>query len=98
MTHCWPANGWRRTGLTIIAVAVLATLAACGKKAALEPPEDATQSYTYPRQYPNPATVLPSTEDANKTKAQPTPPFAGDLSPFPSSRTKTTTYRSEPAQ
>ncbi len=88
----------RRARLLIIAVAVLATLAACGKRAGLEPPDDATVSYTYPQTYPNPASMLPpDTETTSKTTQRLPPPHAGDLSPFPTNRT-TTIYRSGPSQ
>ena len=89
-------NGLRRAWPFFIAVAVLSTLAACGKKAGLDPPDETAASYTYPQVYPDPASVLPpDTETPSETKQQLPPPTAGDLSPFPKGRT-TTTYQSGP--
>jgi hypothetical protein len=82
----------------LAAVALAATLAACGKKADVAPPENAQVPYTYPKQYPNKSTVLPSPEDDTKTLERPAPPHAGSLTPFPLDRTTTTTYQSAPAQ
>jgi predicted small lipoprotein YifL len=91
-------SGLGRARLGLVAVALLATLAACGKKAELEPPDNAKVSYTYPRQYPNPGTVSPGAEPDDKTRERPPPPTAGGLSPFPTDRTTTTIYRSGPPQ
>ena len=88
----------RRIWPLLAAVALAATMAACGKKAELEPPENAQVPYTYPQQYPNPATVLPNPEDEATTPAYPAPPHAGTLTPFPLDRTTTTTYQSVPVQ
>jgi len=76
---------------------VAASLSACGKKAGLEPPEGQEGSYTYPRTYPNPDSVLPSKDKKSETPTGQVPPFAGGLSPFPKDRT-TTTYQSAPPQ
>lgn len=47
----------------LAALALAAGLAACGKQGSLRPPPDADPDF--PRQYPNPETVLPETpEDA----------------------------------
>jgi len=81
----------------LAAVAVAATLSACGKKAGLEPPDGEASRYTYPRVYPNPSSVLPSTDKESEAPARLAPPFAGGLSPFPKERT-TTTYQSAPPQ
>ncbi|MHA1599375.1 MAG: hypothetical protein ACTSW2_01000, partial [Alphaproteobacteria bacterium] len=89
LRHAWP---W------IIAAALVVTLAACGKKSKLVPPDDTAASYTYPRQYPNPGTDPLDTEKQSKTRDRPAPPHAGDLSPFPTDRTTTTIYRSEPVE
>ncbi len=88
----------RRTWSLLFAVALLATLSACGKKAGLRPPDDAAASYTYPKQYPNPASVQPESETPSETQKRLPPPFAGDLSPLPNDRAPTTTYQSGPAQ
>jgi hypothetical protein len=64
-------------------------LGACGKKAGLRPPDDAQDTYSFPRAYPDPKTVVPETE-ANETdqlEAEDT-----SLSPLPNSRTTTTSY------
>ncbi len=81
----------------LAAAALTATLAACGKKSALEPPENAQVPYTYPKQYPSPGTVLPSTEEEKKMPERP-PPHAGGLTPFPTDRSTTTIYQSAPTQ
>ena len=91
-------RGLRHAGPWIIAAALVVTLAACGKKSNLVPPDDSTASYTYPRQYPTPDTGLPDTEKPSKAKDRPPPPHAGGLSPFPVDRTTTTTYQSAPSQ
>jgi predicted small lipoprotein YifL len=84
--------------LLLIVIALLATLAACGKKSGLDPPDGTTASYTYPKLYPNPASVLPESETPSKTQKRLPPPFAGDLSPLPNDRAPTTTYQSGPSQ
>lgn len=81
----------------LAAVVMVAAVAACGKKAGLEPPEGQEGSYTYPRVYPNPGSVLPSEDKKSETPSYQEPPFAGGLSPFPQDRT-TTTYQSAPPQ
>ena len=89
-------SGMRRTWPILIAATLLATLAACGKKSGLDPPDGATVNYTYPQVYPVPDSVLPSdTETPSETTQQLPPPTASDLSPFPTGRT-TTTYQSGP--
>lgn len=82
----------------LAAVAVVAAVSGCGKKAGLEPPEGQEGTYTYPRVYPNPETVLPSKDKKSESPTYQAPPFAGGLSPFPQDRTTTTTYQSAPAQ
>ncbi len=82
----------RHTALLVVAVALAATLAACGKKANLEPPDDTKATYTYPQQYPTPESVLPDETESSKAQERP-PPHAGGLSPFPTGR-RTTTYQS----
>jgi predicted small lipoprotein YifL len=82
----------------LIAAALTVSLSACGKKSNLEPPEDTAASYTYPRTYPNPASVLSEKDEERKTETRPAPPHAGGLSPFPADRTTTTTYQSAPSQ
>lgn len=86
-------RGRHRAWPWLIAVALLATLAACGKKAGLEPPDDTKGTYTYPQQYPSPESVLPGDTESNKARERP-PPHAAGLSPFPTDRRTTTTYQS----
>jgi hypothetical protein len=64
-------------------------LSACGKKASLRPPDDAGNSYSYPRPYPDPKTVVPDSEAIAPKESE-----ADDtsLSPLPNSRTTTTSY------
>jgi predicted small lipoprotein YifL len=45
----------------LVALALVAGLAACGKKNAPAPPPDADPAF--PRQYPDPDTVLPEAPD-----------------------------------
>ncbi len=77
-----------RAVFAVLAAALL--LSACGKRAGLRPPDDAAEAYTYPRVYPNPATVLPSGTRDEKLRSREIPPSAGNLSPLPNSRKKTT--------
>ncbi|MFQ6018077.1 MAG: hypothetical protein ACE5KF_07755 [Kiloniellaceae bacterium] len=77
----------------VAALLLAGPLGACGKKGAPRPAEDAASEYTYPRAYPN----LPSVIRPGGAPPGQGPAHAGDLSPFPTSRT-TTTYGSPPAQ
>lgn len=61
-------------------------LSSCDKWGFLWPPEGEERSDTYPRIYPNPASVLPKTE----VEEWKTPAHVGDISIWPNSRTKTT--------
>ena len=82
--------------MTLAAVLALAVvLGACGKRGTLRAPDDATEAYTYPRQYPKPETVVP--QDTTARRSGELSPNAGDLSPFPNAR-KTTTYSSPAPQ
>ena len=74
--------------LAAAALILAAPLGACGKKGSLKVPEGQESQYTYPLTYPAPETVVPppGEEEANAG-----PSF---LSPFPKSRTTTTTYGS----
>ena len=69
-------------------------LAGCGKKARPRAPEGQESSYTYPRPYPNPKTVLES-GTASDWEEPNDRPNRIDLSPAPGSRDKTVTYGSE---
>jgi hypothetical protein len=69
-----------------LALGLTGGLAACGKKASPRPPEGQESEYTYPRAYPDPKTVVPDADGESGAA----PAHAGDLSPFPTSRTKTT--------
>ncbi len=78
-----------KTGRLIMVACVLAlALSACGKRADPRAPDGEEAAYTYPRVYPNPATVLPAGAEDTKLKSREIPRGAGDLSPFPNSRTK----------
>ncbi len=60
-------------------------LSGCGKKGPPGPPEGEESSFTFPRTYPDPASVLPGAE-AEESK---TPAHAGSITVFPiTSRTK----------
>ena len=74
---------------TLCAAAIaLLLLGACGKRADLREPDDATTPYTYPKFYPNPASVDPNARPAKRAA----PKGAGDISVEPSTRRSTTTY------
>jgi len=78
-------------GRLIFAVLVSAlALSACGKRADLRAPDGEEAAYTYPRTYPNPSTVLPAGTEYKRPRSREIPRGAGDLSPFPNSRKKTT--------
>ncbi len=79
-----------------LALALLATLAACGKEGRPAAPEGEESRYTYPQVYPKPASVLPQEEEALKTGAAPA--HAGGIGGFPSDTGSTTTYDSGPIQ
>ncbi len=49
----------RHFTLGVLSVALLSATG-CGRKGALEPPEDREEEYRYPHQYPAPDTVVPS--------------------------------------
>jgi hypothetical protein len=66
-------------GITLLVLLV----AACGRKSALAPPEDEADSFTYPRNYPAPATVGPAADEEE--------PERSFLQPFGRSRSTTTT-------
>jgi hypothetical protein len=70
------------------AALALALLGACGKRAELREPDDATEPYTYPKAYPNPASVDPNARPVTRAA----PKGAGDISVEPSTSRKTTTY------
>ncbi len=76
--------------LILVAVATALALSACGKRAPLRAPDGAEEAYTYPRVYPNPATVVPAGTPDPKLRSREIPGAAGDLSTFPNPRTKTT--------
>jgi predicted small lipoprotein YifL len=69
-------------------VAALA-LSACGKSAPVRPPDDAATAYTFPKVYPNPATVLPAGSTDTTLRSREIPVGAGNLSPLPNARKRT---------
>jgi len=80
-----------------LALALLASLGACGKQGRPGAPEGEESRYTYPRVYPKPASVLPLEEEA-PPKTGEAPAHAGGISVFPSTTRSTTTYDSGPIQ
>ena len=93
-----------RRMLFIFAVLTAAlALNACGKRAELRPPDDATEAYTYPKAYPKPSSVGPAAAGTATEEEEPraltspdeVPTGAGRLSVFPSTR-RTTTYGTPP--
>ena len=79
----------RALGILLAAALVVGGLAACGKKNAPAPHEGMESQYTYPRTYPNPGTVLPE-ELEEEVRTGEAPVHAGDITTFPTGRTKTT--------
>jgi hypothetical protein len=77
----------RARALCAAAVA-LALLGACGKRADLREPDNATEPYTYPKFYPKPTSIDPNARPAKRTA----PKGAGDISVEPSTRGSNTTY------
>ncbi len=88
-----------RTGLCLVlpALVLVGALAGCGKKGPPGPPEGAASNYTYPKTYPNPASVLPEHE-ADERKERRAPAHAGGISTFPATSRTKTTYGSGAAQ
>jgi hypothetical protein len=88
-----------RTGVSAALCGLLlaGALSGCGKKSAPRPPEGEESSYTFPRTYPNPASVLPETE-AEERKDSRAPAHAGGISTFPATSRTKTTYGSGAAQ
>jgi hypothetical protein len=70
-----------------LAVALAGGLGACGKRGDLEPPEGEAAAYTWPRVYPDPATVRPEaeaeTENGQVPSRQQAPAHASDITSFP---------------
>ena len=95
-------TGRHRPRLNRLALAVLAALLlgagpiACGKRGATEAPEGLEDEFTYPRPYPAPYSVAPGAVEAEGEEAAAEEPVLrqgeSKLSPFPPSRTRTTTY------
>ena len=79
-----------------LAAALVLALAACGKQGTLRAPDGEEGTYTYPRAYPNPATVVPSDDPGQAPTARPRSrevlEGAGDISVFPNNRRTRTTY------
>ena len=49
--------------LAVVMMALLVALGACGRKGSPKPPAGQESAYTYPQDYPAPATVRPPPED-----------------------------------
>lgn len=89
---------WRRAAvLSLVAAALAVSLGACGKRGKLEAPPGEESRYTYPRAYPDPASVLPPETGEATPRSREAPSHAGDISPIPSGR-RTTTYGQPPVQ
>ena len=80
----------RALGFLLAAALIAGGLAACGKKNAPAPPEGMESQYTYPRTYPNPGAVLPQESEEEEVRTGEAPAHAGDITTFPTGRTKTT--------
>jgi hypothetical protein len=87
---------FRHTRRAALALALLATLAACGKEGQPGAPEGEEANYTYPQVYPKPSSVVP--EDAEALKSGEVPAHAGGISVVPSNSRSKTTYDSGPVQ
>ena len=74
------------------------SIAACFRIAiTMKPPEGEESRYTYPRPYPDPASVLEHQAPQSEPRSLEAPTHAGDLSPAPRGR-KSTTYGQPPVQ
>lgn len=84
----------RRAGWISLAAALVLALGACGKQGPLRAPDDAEAAYTYPKIYPNPATVLPdpAQEPEARLRARDSLEGAGDIFVAPNQRRTTRTY------
>ena len=80
-----------------LALALLAGLGACGKEGRPSVPEGEESSYTYPRVYPKPSSVVPL-DDKEAPKTGEAPVHAGEINLVPSATRRTTTYDSGPIQ
>ncbi|MEE8189757.1 MAG: hypothetical protein V3T80_11155 [Kiloniellales bacterium] len=79
----------RGTALFLAALITAGALGACGKRNAPAPPEGEESRYTYPQVYPDPQTVRPA-EPEEEARSREVLPHAGDISTYPTSRTRTT--------
>ena len=60
-----------RRDLTLgVLCGLLLTATGCGRKGALEPPEDREEEYRFPRRYPAPDTVVPSGQPVQGSQRQ----------------------------
>ena len=83
-----------RYGLGLaLALALAGGLGACGKKGAPRPPEGEAANYTFPKTYPNPATVGPDQSEEVR-KSREAPAHAGGITVFPTDSRSKTTYDS----
>ncbi len=88
-----------RMALCIVLCGLLlgGALSGCGKKGPPGPPEGEASSYTYPQTYPDPASVLPGTEE-EENKSRQVPAHAGGITTFPTTSRTRTTYGSGAVQ
>ncbi len=87
----------RRAMSAALALALLASLGACGKEGRPRAPEGEESRYTYPQIYPKPSSVVPQ-EEEKALKTGEVPAHAGGIGGFPSDTGSTTTYDSGPIQ
>ena len=85
-----PARSLWCAALAVVLIA--GGTAACGKRGGLKAPEGEEGRYTYPSNYPDPASVLPQAAPAAVPPAPAAPSPAGDITTFPEDRRRTKTY------
>lgn len=80
----------RRKLILLLPLALTLAVTACGRKGAIEPPEGEAAAYTYPRTYPDPATMVPGD---GKSTSPPPPSFPPQE--FGEERTRTIIIQSQ---
>ena len=83
--------------ITLCGLLLAGALSGCGKKGPPGPPEGEESSFTFPRTYPDPASVLPGTEE-EENKSRQVPAHAGGITTFPTTSRTRTTYGSGAVQ
>ncbi len=87
---------FRHTRRAALALALLATLAACGKEGRPGAPKGEEANYIFPKVYPKASSVVPGEKEALKSGEAPA--HAGGISVVPSNSRSKTTYDSGPVQ